>query len=120
MTYSWPVYIVLALFSGLLTACGTGFMYPLHQAAAQGDQATARLLIDRGDNVNEKNVSGWTPLMTAAFAGNVRITTMLLEHGADPALTNTAGQTALDLARQQDHTLVSELLERRLAQQGTR
>ena len=102
--------IILLLLTAFLIGC-VGTAYPLHQAASNGDQPTVRLLIDRGDNVNEKNGAGWTPLMDAAFVGHVGIAKMLLEHGADPTLTNNQGQTALTLARQQDRTLVIDLLE---------
>jgi uncharacterized protein len=91
---------------------GCGTFEPLHHAAANGDQATVRLLLDRGDNVNAKNLSGWTPLMHAAFIGNVRIAQMLLDSGADTTITNNYGQTALSIAQDQDNTLVVDLLKR--------
>lgn len=48
--------------------------------------------------------------MQAAFVGQVRIAQMLLDHGADPAITNNFGQTALSIAQDQDQTLILELL----------
>ena len=84
----------------------------LHLAVANEDQFAVKLLLERDENVNAKNLSGWTPLMQAAFVGHVRITQMLLESGADPTLTNNYGQTALSIAKDQDNTLIVDLLQR--------
>ena len=89
-----------------------GIYGSLHQAVANGDQFIVRLLLERGENVNAKNLSGWTPLMQAAFVGHVRIAQMLFESGADPTLTNNYGQTALSIAQDQDNTLIVDLLQR--------
>ena len=41
--------------------------------------------------------NGETCLHAAATSGNPKLVKLLLEHGADPALCNDGGQTALDL-----------------------
>lgn len=59
-----------------------------------------RWLLERGADVNAVRQDDLkaTALMTAAKAGEVALVELLLEHGADPSLTNSEGQTALDLA----------------------
>lgn len=108
--------LAMLLIAGFLAGCSLGTAYPLHQAVAYGDEGTVRLLIDRGDNVNEQNSAGWTPLMEAAFVGHVGTAKMLLEHGADPTIINRFGETALMFATQQDATLVAQLIEESLQQ----
>uniref|UniRef100_A0A4W6FY12 Kinase D-interacting substrate 220b n=1 Tax=Lates calcarifer TaxID=8187 RepID=A0A4W6FY12_LATCA len=82
---------------------------PLMLAAEQGSLEIVQELIRRGANVNLDDVvtlllgdrvlsglrlwslsqGGWTALMWAAYKGRVEVTTLLLEHGANP---NTTGQ----------------------------
>ena len=45
----------------------------------------AQLVLDAGADVNEAAVNGVTPLMAAAYAGNVEMTRTLLARGADVA-----------------------------------
>ena len=40
----------------------------------------------------------WTPLMLACHASNLDMAQLLLDHGADPGLTNDQGRTALHYA----------------------
>ncbi len=56
---------------------------PLAWAVMLGDAETAALLLDRGADVNGRNVDGNTPLHGAAFLGRVAMVDLLLEKGAD-------------------------------------
>jgi len=67
-------------------------------------------LIRAGVNVNIKNVEGMTPLMAAAELGNDDAIKILLNHNADPALTNDQGETAYDIAIRCGHKNTAMLL----------
>lgn len=69
---------------------------PLNTAAAFGQIAAARALIQAGADVNSRAKDGATPLMTAAFLCRAEIVRALLDHGADKNAKNYAGATALD------------------------
>jgi ankyrin repeat protein len=59
---------------------------PLHAAVHMGHLDTARVLLDRGADVNLDNLYqyGGTALVTAYDRGNLEAMALLLEHGADP------------------------------------
>jgi ankyrin repeat protein len=66
---------------------------PLFDAVAR-HPGTARLLIERGADVNPRNGRG-TPLMQAALNGASESVVILLENGADATILNDEGQMAL-------------------------
>ncbi|MEM7541756.1 MAG: ankyrin repeat domain-containing protein [Pseudomonadota bacterium] len=68
------------------------------------DDATAVLnvLWQIDKQVINQTVSGMTPLMTAASAGNGEIVGMLLEHGADPNQRGSSQRTALQYAAEKN------------------
>ncbi len=76
---------------------------PLHSAIAGGHSVLARLLVERGADVNIRQEDGFTPLMGAAQHGDVSLVDYLLQHGADPALATDDGRTAADCARESGH-----------------
>jgi ankyrin repeat protein len=51
-----------------------------------------------------------TPLHEAAKSGSAEVVRLLLEHGADRALKNGDGKTALELATERGHVELAELL----------
>ena len=58
-----------------------------------GDQSLLSMLLDKGADVNHQDQSGKTPLMVAALSG--RDCNVLLQHGANVATVDHAGNTAL-------------------------
>lgn len=55
----------------------------LHKATKKGDIDICRLLVERGADVNAKNLHGDMPLFMAVDARNLEISRLLLEHGAE-------------------------------------
>jgi ankyrin repeat protein len=65
-----------------------GYASALHYACKSGHYDCAKLLLDRGANVNAKTQSAETSLHYAAQYGHPEIARLLLERGADPTITN--------------------------------
>lgn len=84
---------------------------PLHYAATGGHQAIAAFLLDQNAYIDADAPNGNTPLMMAALYGNAETVKLLLDAGADPGLRNRAGQRALDLARQGSRPDAIRMLE---------
>lgn len=83
----------------------------LHAASANRHLEIARLLIERGIDVNAEQEGGFTPLQAAAQNGQLEMVELLLQHGANVGVQNKNGQTALDLARAGNHEAVVRRLE---------
>ncbi|KAK0648989.1 hypothetical protein B0T16DRAFT_409230 [Cercophora newfieldiana] len=86
-------------------------MSPLSWAAINGAEAIARLLLDKGADVDAKIAGGWTPLLLAAYKGHHGIVKSLLDKGADTQARNDKGATALQCAYDQRHDAIAELLK---------
>ena len=81
-------------------------------AARAGDAVSARLLIERGANVNDHNAWGVSTTTMAVFAGHGDVARYLLDKGADPNI-DKAGFTALHCAiMRRDAQTVAALLAR--------
>ena len=61
------------------------------------------LMIQAGADVNVKSTLGFTPLIWAARAGNLEITKLLIEKGANVHDTDNDGNDALHYARNPAH-----------------
>jgi ankyrin repeat protein len=86
---------------------------PLHYAAFFGRPEAARLLLERGADLeaparNEQFALEARPLHEAAQHGDAELVRLLLERGADPAAKLDDGRTPVDLAA--GHPEVLELL----------
>ncbi len=82
----------------LFTGCGMPEPdTPLTAAAARGDTAQVRQLLERGAEVDQPLSRGLTALMLAARRGDLPTVRALLEAGADPDRRDTFvnGWTAL-------------------------
>jgi ankyrin repeat protein len=87
-----------------------GEVTPLHSAAAAGNNATARALLEAGADANTRQRGGFTPLHTAASTGNVELVDALLARGADASLAADDGKTAADLAAAAGHDALAARL----------
>lgn len=86
-------------------------MPPLFRMAVRsGTPATVALHIARGVLLDSRDSAGRTALMLAASEGRVEICRLLLDGGADPALIDADGQTALELARDRGRDAVVDIL----------
>jgi ankyrin repeat protein len=85
---------------------------PLHYAATSGNAAVVQLLLDHYAYIDAASPNGSTPLMMAAMYGSEDAVKTLLDAGADPALKNALGLTALDFARKADHPDAVERIAR--------
>lgn len=94
-----PISILLAVLGlGLAIEGGPPRCESLYAAAECGDLADVRRHIRNGGDVNRAEAEGWTPLMLAAFQGNVRLMDCLLSHGARLDAQNHKGATPLLVA----------------------
>jgi ankyrin repeat protein len=86
---------------------------PLHLAAFAHNAAAARTLLAEGADPNAVARSSFarvTPLGTCAFSGATEVARVLLEHGADPSIAEDDRTTPLDVARENGHDDLVELL----------
>ncbi|MGO9265654.1 MAG: ankyrin repeat domain-containing protein [Candidatus Binataceae bacterium] len=83
----------------------------LTNAASSGDAPAVQALIDKGADVNAKNLAGTTPLIWASQNGHLDVVQLLLDKGADVnAKQNNDGATALMIASYFGHVDVAQAL----------
>jgi ankyrin repeat protein len=85
----------------LMAAVGMGRRNKQIFSPKQEDAAieAAKILINRGADVNTATVSGWTPLHAAAYIGSDSLVTFLVDEGAKINIKNGCGQSPLSLAQ---------------------
>src|SRR6185503_11632149 len=83
-------------------------------AAEYGTPEMIKALIDKGADIDAVDDNGWTAMMHADEAENVRV---LLNAGANPAIKNNDGDTALAMAIRYEQEDVVQLLKSRGAPQ---
>ncbi len=83
-------------------------------ACIRGQVEVARLLVERGADVDIPQGDGWSPLHAAVTDGNdaahVELTRLLLDHKAKIGITNVNGLTPLHVAAQKGNTSTMQLL----------
>ena len=73
----------------------------LHAASANGHAEALRELLKRPDvALNAQTTTGFTPLMETCLQGHLMAATLLIGNGADLALLNNAGESALRIAEE--------------------
>jgi uncharacterized protein len=75
----------------------------LHAAVAGGSLSIVRAVLMAGADPNAPQQGGFRPLHEAGMHAKRELAELLLAHGGDPSLTNDAGQSAVDLAREKGH-----------------
>lgn len=89
---------------------------PLMAAATRGDVRLVSELLERGEDPDEVNSSGWTALMFAAEAGRVSAVRLLLDRGADACVRDEAGRQALTVAALERHRAVLDELRQAVSE----
>lgn len=85
-------------------------------ASEKGHVEIVQELLEKTDiNVNHTNFVGWTPLLEAIVLNDGKekqqqIVKLLLEHGANPHMTDKYGKTPLELAREKGYHEIEKLL----------
>lgn len=83
---------------------------PLHYAATNGHLAIMSLLLEHHAYIDAESPNGTTPLMMAAHYGSPESVKLLLEAGADPAIKNRLGLTAIDFAQRANRAEAAALI----------
>ncbi|PHN04869.1 ankyrin repeat domain-containing protein [Flavilitoribacter nigricans] len=96
----------------LLDAHGSDGFTPLALTCYFAQYPIAKLLVDRGADVNliASNGSRIAPLHSAVAANSLEITRLLLENGAEVGLSQHGGVTALHTAAHRGNVPIVELL----------
>lgn len=82
---------------------------PMTLASYAGQTETAKILLERGADVQSSDGS-MPPLHCAAYRGHTETVTFLLANGADPMATNRYGETAYEVAKRKEFPEVAALL----------
>ncbi len=86
----------------------------LHLAVREGYADIAKLLLDRGAEVDVLDPFDVTPLHNAAWNGNIDLFKLLLDAGADINASTYDGNTPLSLAQNNNQPKVAELIQAKI------
>ena len=76
---------------------------PLNIAASGNDLKKVSLLLEKGAELEARDIDGWTPLMVAAGKSSTpEIVQLLLEKGADALAKDKEGKKAIDHAQKNE------------------
>lgn len=83
---------------------------PLHYAATGGHIELMKLLLEHHAFIDAESPNGTTPLMMAAMYGTAPAVKLLLDEGADTAMKNMQGMTAVDFATRANRKDVADMI----------
>ena len=92
----------------------------LSAAVAGGHFETVRALLEKGTSVDQRDLSGRSPLHWASSTGQAQMVEFLLDRGVSPNVTNNAGDTPLHFAARLGRYEVAKLLLARGANPNAR
>jgi len=105
-----PWFVALALV--WLSLAGSTGAATIHEAAAAGDLAAVRALLQSDPGLVNRRERGTTPLHEAARQGHLDVVKLLVEHGADLNVRDMSGLTPLRLALGYQRKEVADWLRR--------
>ncbi|XP_072003061.1 ankyrin repeat, SAM and basic leucine zipper domain-containing protein 1 [Engystomops pustulosus] len=85
-------------------------MTALMLCACEGHTQVVTLLVAHGADINAQDEKGFTGLAWAAFNGHKNTVLKILELGADVGLLTKTGNSAADIARQNNHLEIFSIL----------
>ena len=83
----------------------------LLEASLRGVKEVVQEAINKGADVNTKEMYGKTPLQAASFEEHIEIVSLLLAAGADANAKDNDGETPLDVAKTEE---IKELLRNKM------
>ena len=107
--------MVLSLSHPAVGHAETSLNDQLLAASLSGDTATVQQLLDKGANIEARDMFNFTPLSKAVAAGKTGTVKLLLAKGANIDAKNNKGETALMLAEGKGHTEIVKLLQEKRA-----
>jgi hypothetical protein len=96
-----------------------GYGSALHIAVREGHLDIAKLLIDRGAEIDVLDRKDFTPLHNATWNGNLEMTKLLLDAGANIEASTYDGDTPLTLAQNNDQAQVAAFIQAKLQPSAT-
>ena len=85
--------------------------FRIQNDASKAEIAIAKLLLEKGADVNDANARGVTALHYAVSCNKPDLVKLLLKRGADASLRNNANETPKDLALNSDADLIRQLFD---------
>ena len=82
----------------------------LMSAARNGHDGVVKMLVGRTNDLNAKNLSGYTALASAAFVGHFDVVVTLVLNDADVNVVNRSRKTPMDIAKERRHQNIFEFL----------
>jgi ankyrin len=77
----------------------------------RGSYSILQTIAKAGDNIDTANKTGNTPLLLAVKHGFSKTTEFLLRNNADVKHANLLGETAIDIANNENHKQIISLLK---------
>lgn len=92
----------------------------LHQASRNFDKKLVKYLVERGADVNERNIDGSTPLSCAVntYDVDMGLVKYLVEHGADVNVVDYQNETPLDVVIKYKNNRAEKFLRSKGAKRG--
>ena len=84
----------------------------LMKAATEGYLKTAKLLIDKGAEIDARTNEGTSALMVASSGGYTKIVELLVNAGANAKIKNNMGYTAEMYAKEKGYTNIVQMLNK--------